>query len=411
MGEILFLAHRMPFPPDRGDKIRSCHVLRHLATLATVHVATFAENSRDLAEEPQLVALAASHCLVLRTKPVLRAGIEALLKRRPVSLTAFDDRALGAYVDRILRERPIDTIYVFSGQMGQYVPADFTGRVILDFVDVDSAKFDAYGQAGSGPRGWIDAREARLLRAEEARLARRAEHSLLVSEEEAALFASRLPPEDQARCDVRTLRNGIDSLSFDPGAVLPEPRLLDCSGPRLIFTGQMNYAPNIAAAKRAIERLMPLIRAKLPGTTFHVVGRNPPKMLRALDGMNGSRVWGEVDDIRTWLAGADLALVPLELARGVQNKVLEAMAMGLPVVLTPSAATGIDASHGQHLLIADDDTALADAVLNLTRDAALAGAIGQQARSFVIDRLSWQAALAPLAAMFGGTLDLVRHAG
>lgn len=412
MGEILFLAHRMPFPPDRGDKIRSCHILRHLAGLAPVHVATFAETDKDRAEEPQLAALAASHCLIQRTKAVPLAGVEALLKRRPVSLTAFHHPDLASYVSQVLREQPIDTIYVYSGQMGQYIPADFDGRVIFDFVDVDSAKFEAYGQSGSGPRSWIDAREGRLLRAEEARLARLADHSLLVSAEEAELFAARLTPADRAQCNVRALRNGIDSQFFDPITVQPEPRLLDCTGPRLIFAGQMDYAPNIAAAQRAIERLMPLIRAAVPDATFHVVGRNPPDALRALDGVNGSRVWGEVADIRTWLAGADLALVPLELARGVQNKVLEAMAMRLPVVLTPAAATGIGAVAGRDLLIAGDDAALVEAVLGLTRDAALAGTIGQQARSFVVDTLSWQATLAPLAAMLGLSAGdgPVRHA-
>lgn len=410
MGEILFLAHRMPFPPDRGDKIRSSHVLRHLATLAPVHVATFAETDKDLAEEIQLSKLVASHCLVRRTKPVPLAGVEALLKRKPVSLTAFHSERLAAYVRSVLESRPVDTIYVFSGQMGQYIPDDFSGRVVLDFVDVDSAKFDAYAAGGTGPRAWLDAREGRLLRAEEARLARRADVSLLVSDEEAALFTERLSPADRAICDVRPLRNGIDSQRFDPSAVQPEPRLLTHAGPRLIFTGQMDYAPNISAAQRAIERLMPLIRAVVPDATFHVVGRNPPAALLALDGVNGSRVWGEVDDIRTWLAGADLALVPLELARGVQNKVLEAMAMGLPVVLTPSAATGIGASHDQHLMIADDDTALAKTVLDLIGDAALAETIGQQARRFVIEQLSWPATLAPLAAMLGQGEGAVRHA-
>jgi sugar transferase (PEP-CTERM/EpsH1 system associated) len=410
MGEILFLAHRMPFPPDRGDKIRSCHVLRHLATLAPVHVATFAETDKDLAEEPQLVAVAASHCLVSRTKPVPLAGVEALLKRRPVSLTAFHSDQLATYVRTVLEHGAVDTIYVFSGQMGQYIPDDFSGRVILDFVDVDSAKFEAYAQAGGGPRAWLDAREGRLLRAEEARLARRAAVSLLVSDEEAALFAARLAPANRALCDVRALQNGIDSVLFDPAAVQPEPRLLDCAGPRLIFTGQMDYAPNITAARRAIERLMPRISAVLPDATFHVVGRNPPEALRALDGVNGSRVWGEVDDIRTWLAGADLALVPLELARGVQNKVLEAMAMCLPVVLTPSAATGIGACHGRNLMIADDDDALVEAVLTLSRDATLAGLIGQQARAHVISTLSWQATMAPLAAMLSGAEGPLRHA-
>ncbi|HQN55177.1 MAG TPA: glycosyl transferase family 1, partial [Novosphingobium sp.] len=186
--EILFLSHRMPFPPDRGDKIRSHHVLKRLAGLAPVHVATFADDDRDIAEEVELAALARSYRLVRRVKPLVFAGVESLLRRQPVSLPAFHSAELADYIARILRERPIGTIYVFSGQMGQYIPDDFAGEVIFDFVDVDSAKFEAYAERDNGLRRWINAREGRLLAAEEARLARRAGVSLLVSSEEAALF-------------------------------------------------------------------------------------------------------------------------------------------------------------------------------------------------------------------------------
>lgn len=407
---MLFLAHRMPFPPDRGDKIRSSHILRHLASLGPVHVATFAEGEADLAQEPVLAELAASHRLVRRGKPLALAGAEALLRGQPVSLTAFHDPRLAAYVAKVLAERPIAAIYVFSGQMGQYVPADFPGRVLLDFVDVDSAKFDAYAASGHGPRAWIDGREGRLLQAEELRLSRRADCSLFVSDEEAALFAARLPAAERAAHDVRALRNGIDSTGFDPAAVTPEPRLSALPAPRLIFTGQMDYAPNIAAAARVIERLMPLIRARLPQATFHVVGRNPPAALKALDGTNGSRVWGEVPDVRPWLAGADIALVPLEIARGVQNKVLEAMAMALPVVLTSGTATGIGAQNGEHLIVADADETLAGAVVSLAEDPATADRLGRSARRFVVDQLSWAATLAPLAGLLAQAEGAQRHA-
>ncbi|MFM5949560.1 MAG: TIGR03087 family PEP-CTERM/XrtA system glycosyltransferase [Novosphingobium sp.] len=410
-GEILFLAHRMPFPPDRGDKIRSSHVLKHLAGLAPVHAATFAETAADLAQEPQLAGLCTSHLLAKRSKPLPLAGAEALLRRQPVSLTAFHSPAIQAYVNEVLRERPIAAIYVFSGQMGQFVPDWFDGPVILDFVDVDSAKFDAYGAAGSGPKAWIDAREGRLLAAEEARLARRARHSLFVSEEEAALFRSRLSSPERNTCDIRALRNGIDCAVFDPAAVAPKPALTELPAPRLIFTGQMDYAPNIAAAQRAITRLMPAIRAELPDATLHVVGRNPPATLRALHGLNGCHVWGEVADIRTWLRGAEIALVPLEIARGVQNKVLEAMAMELPVVLTSGTATGIGARDGEHLSIADCDAELVARVVELARDPGKATSLGQSARRHVADTLSWPATLAPLEALlFGSAQGQPRHA-
>lgn len=399
--EILFLAHRVPFPPNRGDKIRSHHILRHLADLAPVHVACFADDEADLAEDWNLSAVAASHRMVRRTKPLPLAGLEALATGKPVSLTAFHSPAIARYVAQTLRQRPIGAIYVFSGQMGQYVPADFAGRVVFDCVDVDSAKFEAYAASGAMPMRWVNAREGRRLRAEEARLAARADVTLLVSDEEAALLRARLTPDLAATPDVRALRNGIAADVFNPAKVAPAQAMLACPGPRLIFTGQMDYAPNIAAANRAIDRLLPAIRAVHPGASFHVVGRNPPAALLARHGRDGAHVWGGVEDIRCWLAAADLALVPLEIARGVQNKVLEAMAMTLPCVLSNGAATGIGAANGEHYLAGKDDAALVDACLALLEDPAAARRMGRAARGHVVDHLSWPATLAPLAAMLG----------
>lgn len=409
MHEILFLCHRIPFPPDRGDKIRSHHILKELARTAAVHVATFADDDFDLGEETELAALAASYALVRRTKPLMLAGLQAIAQGRPVSFTAFFDRTIADYVEKLLASRPISAIYVFSGQMGQYVPADFKGRVVADFVDVDSAKFEAYA-AKKGVIGWIDAREARLLRAEEARLAVRADANLLITRAEADLFQTRLPARLRGAVEVRVLGNGIDSISFDPAVVAPETRMLDCPGPRLIFTGQMDYAPNVDAAQRVIERILPLIRQDRPEATFHVVGRNPTAELLRYDGQNGCHVWGRVNDIRTWLKAADLALVPLDIARGVQNKVLEAMSMGLPVVLSSGAATGIDAIDGEHFSIADSDTALATAALALLGDHRQAEKQGAAARRFVTDNASWQAALAPLPELLDGPRRAARDA-
>lgn len=399
--EILFLSHRIPFPPDRGDKIRSHHLLKALGRLAPVHVATMADDPRDLGAEPELAAVAASHRVVRRGKPLSLAGVQAILAGKPVSLTAFHDARLQAYVDHVLATRPIDAIVGFSSQMGQYIPASFAGRVLFDFVDVDSAKFEAYAQDAAWPMRWVNAREARLLAAEEARIARRAQVSLLVSPQEAALFAARLDPADRAACRVIGLRNGIDSATFDPLAAAPEPRLLDQPGPRLIFTGQMDYPPNVAAVERTAREILPLVRQRFPQTTLHVVGRNPVDSLRALHGRGGVRIWGEVEDIRSWLAAADLALVPLGIARGIQNKVLEAMAMRLPLVLTSGAATGIGALDGRDFLIADSSTDLASATVRVLSNPDFAVALGQAARRHVVEQMSWEATLAPLGDLLG----------
>lgn len=401
MSEILFISHRIPFPPDRGDKIRSHHILKHLAKLAPVHVATFADDALDFAAEPDLAGVAESHCLVRRTKPLPLAAAEAMVGGKPISLTAFHSRKLAAYVDRVLATRPISTIYVFSGQMGQYVPPSFAGRVVSDFVDVDSAKFDAYAVRHGGLKGWAEQREARLLRAEEARIAGRADISLLISDEEAALFRSRLPAADRDQVDVRTLGNGIDSVAFDPDHVTAEPRLAELPFPRLIFTGQMDYAPNIDACVRAVTRIMPLIRECFPQASFHVVGRNPTERLTALAGRDGIHVWGRVAEVQPWLAGADLSLVPLEIGRGVQNKVLEAMAMALPVVLTPQAATGIGGRDGVELALAGDDADLAAACIALLSDTAKTRSMAAAARDYVVGQASWQAAMRHLPELVG----------
>ena len=399
--EILFISHRMPFPPDRGDKIRSHHVLKRLAALAPVHVATFADDERDLAEEVELAAIARSYRLVRRVKPLVLAGLQSLLKREPVSLPAFANVELARYVEQVLRERPIATIYVFSGQMGQYIPDWFKGRIVFDFVDVDSAKFEAYAERDTGLRRWINAREARLLRAEEERQACRASVSLLVTPEETALFRALLSPPAAVQCDVQTLLCGIDSKHFDRTSVRPEPRLAESPGPRLLYSGQMDYAPNVEACLRVIERLLPGIRAHIPNATFHIVGRNPADELVAHHGRGGVYVWGAVDDMRTWLAAADLALIPLEIARGIQTKVLEAMAMSVPVVMTGGAATGIGGTNEKHFLVADSDEELIDRVTSLIAHPRQGLTIGRAARQFVVDNLSWQACLAPLPGLLG----------
>ncbi len=410
MSETLFISHRIPFPPDRGDKIRSHHILKRLAARGPVHVATFADDDADFDEEAELAIAVRSYKLVRRSTPLVVAGIKSLLRGEPVSLPAFYSDKLARYVVATLAQHPIDTIYVFSGQMGQYVPEDFAGRVIVDFVDVDSVKFEAYAWQNRGVERWIHAREARLLQREEARLAARAETSLLISAQEAALFAARLPAVQRMASDIRVVGNGIDADFFNPADTTSEPRLAHMPGPRLIFTGQMDYPPNITAALRLAQIILPLVQRELPEASCHIVGRNPDEDLLALHGKQGCHVWGRVDDIRPWLSAATQAVVPLEIARGVQNKVLEAMAMGLPVVLTSGAANGIPATGGKDFAIADSDEAIAAQIVALHRDPAAAAAMSTAARNFVVEQQSWQAALAPLDKLLDAPNPPVRHA-
>jgi sugar transferase (PEP-CTERM/EpsH1 system associated) len=405
MGEILFLTHRVPFPPDRGDRIRSHHLLKALVRIAPVHVGCFAEGDRK--GERALAEVAHSHCIAPRSKPLALAGIEAVLAGKPVSLTAFHSRKLKAWVRDTIAARKITTIVIFSGQMGQYIPANFAGRVVIDLCDVDSAKFASYAEAGE--RVWLNTREARLLAAEEERLGHRAEATILISDAEAALYRSRLTLPDEV--NVQAIGNGIDAALFAPAGVTPHTVIAGLPGPHFTFTGQMDYRPNEQAALWVIEALMPKLRARYPTAMFHVVGRNPTGKLMAHHGTPSVQIWGEVADVRPFLAAADMVLAPLLIARGVQNKVLEAMAMAKAVVVTPEAATGIAAEHGVQWLISPaDPDAMCDRIAPLLADPDARTRMGAAARQFVLDHHGWEAMLAPLAGLVDIGGEGTRHA-
>jgi len=385
MKDILFLAHRIPYPPDRGDKIRSWNILRHLASLARVHLACFADDEADAAHLPALRELIGGEAHVeVRTRTKVAAGAIALLERRPISLSLFDSARLRAFVERKLAGDGIGTVFAFSGQMGQFVPERMRQRFVMDFGDMDSAKFAQYADEGAGPMRWVHRREGEKLFAFERAVAARADLSLFVSEAEAALFRGRT-----GLANIRALSNGIDVDHFDPAADFP--RLEKGEGPLLLFTGQMDYPPNADAVAWFAREVLPLI----PGARFAIAGRNPLPAVRALAGERVT-VTGAVADMRSWLAAADVVVAPLKLARGIQNKVLEAMAMARPVVASPAAFEGIEAVPGRDLIVADDAAATAAAVNRLLE---APGAIGAAARRQMERSYRWDARLAPLAAM------------
>ncbi|WP_298466743.1 TIGR03087 family PEP-CTERM/XrtA system glycosyltransferase [uncultured Erythrobacter sp.] len=407
MGDILFFAHRVPFPPNRGDKIRAHHLLKKLAQIGRVHVGCFAESDEDRAGESELSQIAATHCIVNRNKPLVLAGVEAVLAGKPVSLTAFHSARLEKWVRDTLVRQNIDAIVIFSGQMGQYVPEDFAGCVVIDLCDVDSAKFENYAEGGE--RVWLNSREGRLLAKEEERLARRADATILISDAEAALFRKRLQVPSMA--DVQVIGNGIDAAFFDPDAVVPHPVLAGTEGPHFTFTGQMDYRPNEQAVLWAIEHLLPALRERYADAHFHVVGRNPTAALKAHKDTEGVTIWGEVPDVRPFIVGADCVLAPLLIARGVQNKVLEAMAMARPVLLTPEAATGITAVDDEHWMVS---TADAQAMLArfdaIWTDRNSAERMGETAREFVLTNHAWDAMLSPLDQLVTATPNETRDA-
>jgi polysaccharide biosynthesis protein PslH len=382
--EILFLAHRLPWPPDRGDRIRSWHMLEALAKLRPVHVITPLDGAGDRRHIAKVESVAVSVTTALRPASKGGAVARALLSGRPASVELFSLPALHLAVRHRLAQGKIGTIFAFSGQMAHYVPQGADARFVMDFVDMDSAKFAQQGAGARGLAGVALRHEAKRLLTFETAAARAADASLFVSAAEAALFTS------ATGLPALAIENGVDAVHFAPDSVDPA----QAPHPLIVFTGQMDYAPNADAVTAFVRSVLPL----LPTATFAIVGRAPTAAVRALAASNVI-VTGEVADTRPWLAAADVVVAPLELARGIQNKVLEAMAMGKAVVASPAAADGIDAEIGTELLVADTPLVLATIISALVKDPRRARTIGMAARARVCARYSWAARLAPLTGL------------
>jgi sugar transferase (PEP-CTERM/EpsH1 system associated) len=324
-----------------------------------------------------------------RDRSKLVAGIAGLARRQSLLVALFDHPGLHRWVARTMAERPIRAVVAYSAQMAHFVPALPPGtRFLMDFVDFDSAKYATYGAQGSGPMAWVNRREGRVLLDFEKRTAARADVSSFVSEAEAQLFrdASGLGADR-----IVAIENGVALDYFDPVANFALVEQHD--SPLIVFTGQMDYRPNIEAVESFARETLPLIRARDPRVRFAIVGRSPAREVQALAQLPGVIVTGAVPDVRGWLAAADVVVAPLRIARGIQNKVLEAMAMARPVVASPQAAEGIDATDGTHLLVAADPAEEAGKICALLADPARATQLGAAARARVEQRYRWSATL------------------
>ncbi len=357
-------------------------MLEALARLRPVHVISPVDSAEERQHIAHVETIAASVTTALRPASKGGAVARALLSGRPASVELFSLPVLHLAVRQRLAQGGIGTIFAYSGQMAHYVPQATGAKFIMDFVDMDSAKFAQQGADARGLAGLALRHEARRLLAFETATARRADVALFVSAAEAGLFTA------ATGLAATAVENGVDTVHFAPGVVEPE----EAPHPLIVFTGQMDYAPNVAAVTAFVRDVLPM----LSGATFAIVGRSPTAAVRAL-ATSHVLVTGQVADTRPWLEAADVVVAPLALARGIQNKVLEAMAMARPVVASPAAAEGIDAEVGIELLVADSPAAQAAAISALLRDPRRARAVGSAARDRMRARYSWTTCLAPLA--------------
>lgn len=393
MRELLFLAHRIPYPPDKGDKIRSWHILKFLAERYRVHLACFVDDPRDRRHQPHLESLC-DECYFAPLDPLIGKyrGLRGLLRRDAITLSHYRDAKFRGWVDDLLRRRRLERIFVFSSAMAPYAvdPNSDGATRVIDFIDVDSDKWRQYATTKSRWTRWLYDREARLLMEFERETAAAFDASIFVSSHEADLFRA-LAPESALK--VHYLNNGVDFEHFSPEL------LFECPYPEdekaIVFTGAMDYWPNAQAVVWFANEIFPQIRRQAPSARFCIVGANPTANVRGLSRLSGVTVTGRVPDVRPYLANAHVAVAPLRIARGIQNKVLEAMAMAKPVVATSKAVEGLDLVAGHEVAVENNADNFADAVLALLADGA-GQALGFQARNRVVRNYQWTAALQKL---------------
>jgi sugar transferase (PEP-CTERM/EpsH1 system associated) len=399
MPDLLFLCHRIPYPPNKGDKIRSWHMLKHLAARYAVHLGCFIDDPEDRRWIDELKRVCADvHCAEIEPKAQRLRSLGALWKGRALTLDYFHDAGLARWVDAIVAAKRPTHAFAFSSPMAAYVPngASPLQRRVVDMVDVDSDKWRQYAERKPWPLSLIYGREARRLLDFEREIARRFDASLFVSPQEAALFRQ-LAPESAER--IGHVNNGVDHAYFSPERDYPNPFPNDRKA--VVFTGAMDYWPNVDAVQWFAREVLPALTARGLNIGFWIVGSKPTPDVRKLEQPGLVTVTGRVEDIRPYVAHAAVIVAPLRIARGVQNKVLEGMAMAKPVVATPEALEGIEAQAGQEVAVANEPRGFAMAVT-----AALSGrgaaAMGVRARARVVADYGWAPNLARLDAALEG---------
>jgi sugar transferase (PEP-CTERM/EpsH1 system associated) len=388
MEPLLFLCHRIPYPPNKGDKIHSYHTLRHLARRYRILLGTFIDDPADEAHAATVRGWCADAHFV-RISPLARrvASLRGLLSGEPLSITYYRDPGLRKWIDTSIRSFGVRKCFGYSSAMAQYLVDREGQRVVLDIGDVDSLKWDQYAEERRWPMSWIYAREGRRLLAFERRIVRASDASLFHTVAEADLL---LEHEPGAAHKVFGIPNGVDADFFSAAPDRQSPFGDDEEA--IVFTGAMDYWPNVDAVSWFARDIMPAVRAERPRARFWIVGMNPSAPVRALAMLPFVTVTGRVDDVRPYLQHAALFVAPLRLARGIQNKVLEAMAMGCVVLASSEALTGIRAELGRDVEAATAQSEFVQKTIALLASKR-AREMGQSARTRVTEEYNWEVLL------------------
>lgn len=382
--KVLYLCHRVPYPPDKGDKIRAFHQIRALAKHHRVHLLTLSDGPLPDLTPLQEICERVEVFPVSRPAAFMRSAL-GVLRPRPLTLSFFESAELRRRVEKLAASESFDVIVAYCSAMAPYVEPFAGIPAVLDMVDVDSAKWEQYSRFARGVLRPVYALEARRLRAYEASLAERFERVVLATGNEARLYKSFAPD-----AKVVAVPNGVDFDFFHP-LELPKSEK-----PALVFTGQMDYFANVDGVEFFAREVFPRLRGRFPDVEMLIVGRSPVPAVRALGELPGVQVTGAVGDVRPFLARAWVFVAPLRIAQGVQNKVLEAMAMNVPVVCSDRVHAGLSEGgfrHGRDLLVAQGAEAFEKCIGGLIEDPEARQRLAENARQRLAVGYRWSSNL------------------
>ncbi|WP_041532309.1 TIGR03087 family PEP-CTERM/XrtA system glycosyltransferase [Pelobacter propionicus] len=405
-GDLLMIVHRVPYPPDKGDKIRSYNQLRFLTEQGwRVHLCALADDPVDLGHVEELGRL----CATVAIEPInplfqkIRS-LSAPLRGLPMSARFFYSSDLQKKVDQILSHHPVSAVLCFCGPIAEYLrrssctplsqASDRQMTCVMDLVDVDSDKWEQYAQRHAVPLKWVFRLEGWLLRRYEQQITHWFDAVALVSEAEADVFRNRTGLLHK----IHAVGNGVDLAYFHPSVETTGQRNL-----RISFCGAMGYLPNIDAVCWFAREVLPRIRETLGDVEFWIVGGGAGEEVRVLETYPGVRVTGRVADVRPFVWESDLSVAPIRIARGIQNKVLEAMAMGIATLVTPQAFEGLEVEAGRDLLVVPAEPELfAAKAIEMLRELGWRHDMALHARRAVEEKYSWSARLQALDELLRG---------
>ena len=392
MEKLLYLVHRIPYPPNKGDKIRSFNILRALSKKYDVYLASFIDDPEDYQYQEKVQEYCKQTYIEnLSPRYSKIRSTRGFIRFKPLTLDYYRSKTMQSWVSDIVNKHKISKALVFSSSVAQYVEGvEFRNiRRIIDFVDIDSDKWRQYAKSKNWPLSWVYSREARHLQQYEHQIAKEFDYSLFVTREEASHFMTTHGLDEN---HVGYFDNGVDTEFFSPEIMLTSP--YSKYDKAIVFAGAMDYWANVDAVYWFANNIFPAIKSLIPEAVFYIVGTNPAEKVKSLTSINGVYVTGRVEDIRAYVRHACCSVAPLRIARGVQNKVLEAMSMAKYVIASPEAMEGIAICEGCEYTTASCEQDYIDAICKILGNEELT--IASNSRICMQNRYSWDATLRKL---------------